>query len=140
AFQAGLLKSYLGIFMAILLGVTIILVTPAGPTLATVTSISPTPSAQIPSARNTLLGIRGVPFIRSFQGTRGTNTTPGTRGGAAVGARGRAAAPCVDKTKRYVGCGDGTGTDNGEGRVWVKQVIWLSFAGVYAGERGVAGL
>src|SRR5262249_60738943 len=120
-FRGGLLKSYCGIFMAILLGVTILLVTPAGPTLASVTSISPTPSAQIPSTRNTLLGIRGVPVIRSFQGTRGTNTTPGTRGGAAVGARGRAAAPCVDKTKRYVDCGDGTVTDSETGLGWLKQ-------------------
>src|SRR5262249_1683415 len=122
AFRAGLLKWYLGIFMAILLGLTFILITPAGPTLASVTSTSPTASAQTPSTRNTLLGIRGVSVIRSFQGTRGTNTTQGTRGGAAGGgARGRAAAPCVDKTKRYVDCGNGTVTDSETGLVWLKQ-------------------
>src|SRR5262245_66589089 len=87
-FQAGLLKWYLGIYMAILFGLTTILITPSGPTLASVTSTSPTPSAQINSTRNTLLGIRGVPVIRSFQGARGTTKTQGTRGGRCGGAGG----------------------------------------------------
>src|SRR5437016_1537761 len=37
------------IFMAILLALVIILITPAGPTLASITSTSTTPSARIPS-------------------------------------------------------------------------------------------
>src|SRR5262249_34713901 len=112
AFRAGLLKWYLGIFMAILLGLTFILITPAGPTLASVHRTAPTQAWQIPSTRNKLRGIRGVPVIRSFQGARGTSAAEGTRGGAAGGgARGRGAGPCVDKTKRYVDCGNGTVTD-----------------------------
>jgi len=140
AFQAGLLKWYLGIFMAILLGLATILITPAGPTLASVKSTSTTPSAQVPSTRNTLLGIRGVPVIQSFQGTRGNNPTQGTRGGAAGGARGRAAAPCVDKTKRYVDCGNGTVTDSETGLVWLKQSNCLSSADFEAAKKAVAGL
>jgi len=48
-FRAGLLKSCLGIFMTILLGLAAILIKPAGPTLASITSTSPAPSARIPS-------------------------------------------------------------------------------------------
>src|SRR5262249_39699242 len=140
AFQAGLLKWYLGIFMAILLGLATILITPAGPTLASVTSTSPTPAAQIPSTKNMLLGIRGVPVIRSFQGTRGTNTTQGTRGGAAGGTRGPAAARCGDKTKRYVDCGNGTVTDSETGLVWLKQSNCLSSADWEGAKKAVAGL
>jgi Protein of unknown function (DUF1566) len=47
--QAGLLTSCLGI-MAILLGLTITVITPAGPTLASSTSTSPAPSVRIPLA------------------------------------------------------------------------------------------
>src|SRR2546426_7066487 len=61
-FQPDLHKWRLGIFMAILLGLATILVAPAGPTLASITSTSPTPSAQ-----------------------RGANTTQGTKGGNAAG-------------------------------------------------------
>src|SRR5262249_24397532 len=67
--------------LPILLGLATILITPAGPTLASFTSTSPTPSAQISSTRNTLLGKHGVRVIRNFQWTRGTNTTQGTKGG-----------------------------------------------------------
>src|SRR2546428_14052435 len=70
-FQPDLHKWRLGIFMAVLLGLATILVAPAGPTLASITSTSPTPSAQ-----------------------RGANTTQGTNGGnSAGGARGRGRAP-----------------------------------------------
>src|SRR5881409_4320032 len=74
-FRAVLLKWCIGMFMAILLGLAAILITPAGPTLASITSASPTPSAQIPSTRNTLFGNGGVRVTRNFQGTRGTNAT-----------------------------------------------------------------
>src|SRR5229473_772270 len=46
----NLIKWSLGIFMGILLGLVTILMTPAGPTLASITSTSPTPSAGIPFA------------------------------------------------------------------------------------------
>jgi len=128
-------------FMAILLGLAAILMTPAGPTLASITSASPTPSAQIPSTRNTLFGNGGVRVTRNFQGTRGTNATQGTKGGnAAGGTRGRAAAPCVDKTKRYVDCGNGTVTDTETGLVWLKHSNCLSSADWEAGKKAVAGL
>src|SRR3989454_12162868 len=88
-FQPDLHKWRLGIFMAILLGLATILIAPAGPTLASITSTSPTPSAQ-----------------------RGTNTTQGTKGGNAAGGAGRrAAAPCVAKKKSDAHCGDGAVTD-----------------------------
>src|SRR5213594_1247061 len=138
-FQPDLHKWRLGIFMAILLGLATILIAPTGPTLASITSTSPTPSAQIPS-RKTLLGNSVVPVVRSFQGTRGTNTTQGTKGGAAGGARGRAAAGCVDKTKRYVDCGNGTVTDTVTGLVWLKQSNCLSSADWEAAKKAVAGL
>ena len=138
--RAGLLNWCVGIFTAILLGLATILITPAGPTLASIISTSAMPSAQILSTRNTLLDNSWVPVIRSFQGTRGTNTTQGTRGGAAGGARGRAAAPCVDKTKRYVDCGNGTVTDSETGLVWLKQSNCLSSADWEAAKKAVAGL
>src|SRR2546430_17568612 len=101
-FRAVLLKWCIGMFMAILLGLAAILMTPAGPTLASVTSASPTPSAQIPSTRNTLFGNGGVRVTRNFQGTRGTHATQGTKGGnAAARTRGRAPAPCARNTKPY---------------------------------------
>src|SRR5439155_23317390 len=81
-FRAGLHKWCLGTLMAILLGLATILFAPAGSTLASITSTSPTTSAQIPS-RNTLFGNGGVRVTRNFQGTRGTNTTQGTKGGKA---------------------------------------------------------
>src|SRR5439155_5229808 len=120
--------------------------TSAGPTLASITSASPTPSAQIPSTRNTLFGNGGVRVTRKFQGTRGTNATQGTKGGnaaggnAAGGTRGRAAAPCVDKTKRYVDCGNGTVTDTETGLVWLKQSNCLSSADWEAAKKAIAGL
>src|SRR5438876_2002851 len=117
-FQPDLHKWRLGIFMAILLGLATILVAPAGPTLASITSTSPRPSAQ-----------------------RGTNTTRGTKGGnAAGGARGRAAAPCVDKTKRYADCGNGTVTDSLTGLVWLKKSNCLPSADFEAAKKAVAGL
>src|SRR3989442_2402105 len=80
-FRAVLLKWCLGMFMAILLGLAAILITQAGPTLASITSASPTPSAQIPSTRNTLFGNGGVRVTPNFQWTRGTNATQGTKSG-----------------------------------------------------------
>ena len=140
-FRAVLLKWCLGMFMAILLGLAAILITPAGPTLASITSASPTPSAQIPSTRNTLFGNGGVRVTRNFQGTRGTNATQGTKGGnAAGGTRGRAAAPCVDKTKRYNDCGNGTVTDSLTGLVWLKKSNCLPSADFEAAKKAVAGL
>ncbi len=140
-FRAGLHKWCLGTFMAILLGLATILIAPAGSTLASITSTSPTPSAQIPSTRNTLFGNGGVRVTRNFQGTRGTNTTQGTKGGnAAGGARGRAAAPCVDKTKRYNDCGNGTVTDSLTGLVWLKKSNCLPSADFEAAKKAVAGL
>ena len=117
-FRAGLHKWCLGTFMAILLGLATILIAPAGSTLASITSTSPTPSAQ-----------------------RGANTTQGTKGGnAAGGARGRAAAPCVDKTKRYADCGNGTVTDSLTGLVWLKKSNCLPSADFEAAKKAVAGL
>src|SRR5438046_9299928 len=81
-------RESISIFMAILLGLGAIFITAAGPMLASITSASPTPSAQ-----------------------RGANTTQATKGGnAAGGARGRAAAACGHKAKRYREGGDGTVT------------------------------
>src|SRR2546428_11382443 len=103
-FQPDLHKWRLGIFMAILLGLATILVAPAGPTLASITSTSPTPSAQ-----------------------RGANTTQGTKGGnAAGGARGRAPAPGVDKNKGHAACGYGPVADTPTGVVWVKKGNFLA--------------
>jgi hypothetical protein len=48
-FQAGLLKSCLGIFITILLGLATLVITPAGPTLASIKSIAPASSARIPT-------------------------------------------------------------------------------------------
>src|SRR2546427_10372299 len=119
-FRAVLLKWCLGMFMAILLGLAAILITPAGPTLASITSASPTPSAQIPSTRNTLFGNGGVRVTRNFQGTRGANATQGTKGGnAAGGPRGRALAPRGGKNKRHRDRGEGTGTHTPTGAVLV---------------------
>src|SRR6266571_8359523 len=111
-------RESMSIFMAILLGLAAIFITAAGPMLASITSASPTPSAQ-----------------------RGANTTQGTKGGnAAGGTRGRAAAPCVDKTKRYVDCGNGTVTDTETGLVWLKQSNCLSSANWEAAKKAVVGL
>src|SRR2546428_8852426 len=96
-FRAVLLKWCLGMFIAILLGLAAILITPAGPTLASITSASSPPSAQIPSIRNTLFGNGGVRVTWNFQGTRGPNTTQGPKGGNQGGGK-RAAAPRADKT------------------------------------------
>src|SRR5207249_5267729 len=93
-------RESMSIFMAILLGLAAILIAAAGPMLASITSASPTPSAQ-----------------------RGANTTQATKGGnAAGGARGRAVAPSADKTKRYNDCGYGTETDSMQGLVLLKRV------------------
>src|SRR5437867_12497435 len=103
-------RESMSIFMAILLGLAAILIAAAGPTLASITSTSPTPSAQ-----------------------RGANTTQGTKGGnAAGGARGRAAAPCVDNTKRYADCGHGTVADSRTGLGWLKKSNCLPSAGLGA--------
>ncbi len=138
-FRAVLLKWCLGISIAILLGLAAILITPAGPTLASITSASSPSSAQIPSTRNTLFGNGGVRVTWNFQGTRGTNTTQGTKGGNRGGGT-RAAAPCVDKTKRYVDCGNGTVTDTETGLVWLKQSNCLSSANWEAAKKAVVGL
>src|SRR6266446_4470854 len=69
-FRAVLLEWCIGMFMAILLGLAAILITQAGPTLASITSASPTPSAQIPSTRNTLFGNGGVRAPWKFRVTR----------------------------------------------------------------------
>ncbi len=111
-------RESMSIFMAILLGLAAILIAAAGPMLASITSASPAPSAQ-----------------------RGANTAQGTKGGnAAGGARGRAAAPCVDKTKRYADCGNGTVTDSLTGLVWLKKSNCLPSADFEAAKKAVAGL
>ena len=111
-------RESMSIFMAILLGLAAILIAAAGPMLASITSASPAPSAQ-----------------------RGANTAQGTKGGnAAGGARGRAAAPCVDKTKRYNDCGNGTVTDSLTGLVWLKKSNCLPSADFEAAKKAVAGL
>jgi len=111
-------RESISIFMAILLGLGAIFITAAGPMLASITSASPTPSAQ-----------------------RGANTTQATKGGnAAGGARGRAAAPCGNKAKRYTDCGNGTVTDSLTGLVWLKQATCLPSADFEAAKKAVAGL
>ncbi len=111
-------RESMSIFMATLLGLAAILIAAAGPVLASITSASPAPSAQ-----------------------RGANTAQGTKGGnAAGGARGRAAAPCVDKTKRYNDCGNGTVTDSLTGLVWLKKSNCLPSADFEAAKKAVAGL
>src|SRR5437667_9964153 len=99
-------RESMSIFMAILLGLAAILIAAAGPMLASITSASPTPSAQ-----------------------RGANTTQGTKGGnAAGGAPGLAAAPCVDKTKRYAEWGHGPVSHSGTGLAWLTKATWLASA------------
>ena len=111
-------RESMSIFMAILLGLAAILIAAAGPMLASITSASPAPSPQ-----------------------RGANTAQTTKGGnAAGGARGRAAAPCVDKTKRYNDCGNGTVTDSLTGLVWLKKSNCLPSADFEAAKKAVAGL
>ena len=107
-------RESMSIFMAILLGLAAIFITAAGPMLASITSASP---------------------------QRGANTTQATKGGNAAGeARGRAAAPCVDKTKRYNDCGNGTVTDSLTGLVWLKKSNCLPSADFEAAKKAVAGL
>jgi len=111
-------RESMSIFMAILLGLAAIFITAAGPMLASITSASPMRSAQ-----------------------RGANTTQATKGGnAAGGARGRAAAPCGNKAKRYTDCGNGTVTDSLTGLVWLKQATCLPSADFEAAKKAVAGL
>ena len=116
-FRAGLLKWCLGIFMAIVLALAAILITPTGATLASITSTSPMLSAQ--------------------QGTRGANTTKGANAGKAGT---RAAGPCVDKSKRYNDCGNGTVTDTVTGVIWLKQWNCLPSANFEDAKKAVAGL
>src|SRR5688572_9003749 len=59
------------------------------------------------STGKTLYGNGEVPVARNFQGTK-------------------AAAPCADKTKRYVDCGNGTVADTMTGLIWLKQASCLS--------------
>src|SRR3989442_9832661 len=111
-------REFMSIFMAILLGLAAILIAAAGPMLASITSASPTPSAQ-----------------------RGTNTTQGTKGGnAAGGARGRAPAPGVDKTKRYPPFGNGTVTHNLTGVGWLKKSNCLPPPDFQAPQKTLPGL
>src|SRR5438105_14849811 len=94
---AGLLKWSLGIFTAILPGLAIILIRPAGPMLASITSTSLTPSAPMASTTNTPYRNGGVRVSWKVQGTRGTNG-----GNGKGGQRTSAAAHCVDIAERYV--------------------------------------
>src|SRR2546428_10883762 len=111
-------RESMSIFMAILLGLAAIFITAAGPMLASITSAPPPPSPQ-----------------------RGANTTQGTKGGnAAGGARGRAAAPCGDKKKRYKDCGNGTGTDSVTGVGWVKKSNRLPPADFQGAQKNAPGL
>ena len=105
------------IFMAILLGLAAVLITAASPMLASIASTSGTPPAQ-----------------------RGANTQATKGGNAAGGARGRAAAPCGNKAKRYTDCGNGTVTDSLTGLVWLKQATCLPSADFEAAKKAVAGL
>ena len=116
-FRAGLLKWCLGIFMAIVLALAAILITPTGATLASIRSTSPMLSAQ--------------------QGTRGANTTKGANAGKAGT---RAAGPCVDKSKRYNDCGNGTVTDSVTGVIWLKQWNCFPSANFEDAKKAVAGL
>ena len=119
-YRTGLLKWSLGILTAVPLGLaTILLITPAGPTLASITSTSPTPSARIASTRNTLYRNGGVRVAWNFQGTAGTNSSNG--GNGEDGTRTSAAGPCVDNGKRYTDCGNGTVADTVTGLIWLKQ-------------------
>ena len=136
-FPAGLFQWCLGIFMAILLGLAAILITPVGSTLASITSTSPTPSAQIPSTRNTVNGNGGVRVARYVQGARGANTTKGAN---VTKAGSRAAGPCADKSKRYNDCGNGTVTDSVAGLIWLKQWNCLPSANWEDAKKAVAGL
>src|SRR5262245_15301660 len=114
-FRAGLLKWCLG--MAILLGLASFVITSSGPTLASITPASPMVSAP--------------------QGTRGANAT---KGGNAGKAGSRAAGPCVDKSKRYNDCGNGTVTDSVTGVIWLKQWNCLPSANFETARKAVAGL
>ena len=134
----GVLKWCLGIFTAILLGLAAILITPARPTLASITSTPPAPSARIASTSNTLYRNGGVRVAWSFQGTPGTNRTNSRNG--EDGTRTRAAGPCVDKAKRYVDCGNGTVSDTVTGLIWLKQSNCLSTTDWEAAKKAAAGL
>ena len=121
-FRGSLPKWCLGIFMAILPGLVAVFMTPAGPTLASITSTSPAPSARI-------------------QGTPGASKKNGADAKKGVDGTGkRAAGPCIDKTKRYVDCGNGTVTDTLTGLIWLKQATCLSTADWEAAKKQAAGL
>ena len=137
-FRAGLLKWCLGIFTAIVLGLAIILITPAGPTLASITSTSVTPSARIASTTNTPYRNGGVRFSWRVQRTPATNRTNGSNG--KDGASTRVAGPCGDKSKRYIDCGNGTVTDTVTGLIWLKQSNCLPTADWEAAKKAAAGL
>jgi hypothetical protein len=124
--------------MAMLFGVATILIVPAGPTLASITSTSPTPSAQIASTRKTLYGNGGVRVTWNFQETPGTNRTNGGKGEHVT--RTHAAGPCGDKTKRYVDCGNGTVTDTMTGLIWLKQSTCFSNTTWEDAKKAAAGL
>src|SRR5437667_11863778 len=74
-YRTGLFKWYLGIFTGILLGLATILITPADPTLASITSTSRTPSARIAPHGHTLFRQLGFRVAWNFKGPRLTQRT-----------------------------------------------------------------
>jgi len=76
-------------------------------------------------------------MLSAQQGTRGANTTKGANAGKAGT---RAAGPCVDKSKRYNDCGNGTVTDSVTGVIWLKQWNCLPSANFEDAKKAVAGL
>src|SRR5881409_548262 len=107
-------RESISIFMAILLGLGAIFITAAGPMLASITSASPTPSAQ-----------------------RGANTTQATKGGnAAGGARGRAVRQ-QSEARHRLGERHGDRQPNGAGLVEAGNLLALrGFRGCKKGGRG----
>jgi uncharacterized protein DUF1566 len=92
----------LGIFITMLFGLAVVLVTPSRPTLASTAAASPALSMPIP-----------VP---------------------------KAAGPCIDKSMRYVDCGNGTVTDTATGLIWLKQADCLSTMDWATAKKDAAGL
>jgi hypothetical protein len=107
------------IFTAILFGLATLVIAPAGPTLA--------------SMKTT-----GVGAGSKFQGTPATKST--SAGKSENATRTSAAPSCVDKTKRYVDCGNGTVADSVTGLIWLKQSDCLSSADWETAKKAAAGL
>jgi hypothetical protein len=86
--------------------------------------VSPT----IATAHGASAPLDKTPAPRAFQGSPGISGTN------------RAAGPCLDNTKRYVDCGNGTVTDAVTGLIWLKRADCLPESNWKAAIEAAAGL